>query len=236
MMERKKAMEEMEIIDLREYIEVIRKRFWIIVMITVIAVATSGIISYFVLEPVYEVSTTLMVGKAQNSEQMIEYSDVLLSQKLVKTYGEIGKSRAVAKEVIKNLNLDLTPAQFKGKISVNAVGDTEIIMIKVQDVNLRVAVSIANNLTTVFKKNVIKIMKVDNVQIIDEAEIPKGPIKPKPVLNMVIAGFVGIMVGLGITFLLEYLDNTIKTPYDVEKYLELPIIGTIPYVDEKAKG
>lgn len=151
-MERKKAMEEMEIIDLREYIEVIRKRFWIIVMITVIAVATSGIISYFVLEPVYEASTTLMVGKDQNSEQMIEYSDGLLSKKLVKTYSEIGKSRTVAKEVIKNLDLDLTPVQFKEKVSVNSVGDMEIIMIKVQDVNPRVAASIANNLATVLKR------------------------------------------------------------------------------------
>lgn len=79
-------------------------------------------------------------------------------------------------------------------------------------------------------------MKVDNVQIIYEAEIPKGPIKPKPVRNIIIAGFVGVMVGLGITFLLEYLDNTIKTLYDVEKYFKFHIIGTIPYVDEKAKG
>lgn len=229
-------MEEMETIDLREYFDVIRKRLWIIVIITGLAVITSGIISYFVLEPVYETATTLMVGKTKSSEQMVEYSDVLLSQKLVKTYGEIGKSRTVAKEVIKNLKLDITPDEFKGKISVNAVGDTEIIMIKVQDTNPTLAASIANNLATVFQKHVTKIMKVDNVQVIDQAETPKGPIKPRPMLNIIIAGFLGIMAGLGIILLLEYLDNTIKTPYDVEKYLELPVIGTIPLVDEKAKG
>ncbi|WZL73658.1 Wzz/FepE/Etk N-terminal domain-containing protein [Clostridiaceae bacterium 35-E11] len=229
-------MEEMETIDLREYIDVIRKRIWIIVLIAVIAVTTSGIISFFILEPVYETFTTMMVGKTKSQEQMIEYSDVLLSQKLVKTYGEIAKSRTVSKEVIQNLSLNMTAEQLKQKISVNPVGDTEIIMIKVQDTNPVLATKIANNVAVVFMKHVTNIMKVDNVQVIDKAEIPQGPIKPRPLLNILIAGFIGLMLGFGIVFLLEYLDNTIKTPNDVEKYLDLPIIGMIPMIDEKTTG
>lgn len=225
-------VEEMEVIDLREYVDIIRKRIWIILLITAIAVITSAVVSFFILDPVYETYTTMMVGKTKSQEAMIEYSDVLLSQKLVKTYGEIAKSTIVSKEVIRDLKLSLTPEELKQKIQVNSVRDTEIIMIKVQDTDPKLAKDIANDLAQVFKRHVIKIMKVDNVQVIDKAEVPKNPVKPRPHLNIMIAGVLGIMIGLGIVFLLEYLDNTIKTPYDVEKYLDLPIMGTIPMMDE----
>ena len=226
-------MEEMEVIDLREYMDVIRKRIWIIVLITAIAVITSAIISFYVLNPVYETYTTMMVGKTKSQETMIEYSDVLLSQKLVKTYSEIAKSRVVSREVINDLKLDMTPDELKNKVNVSSVRDTEIIMIKVQDTDPKIARNIANHVGKVFMKHVTKIMKVDNVQIIDRAETPKTPIKPRPQLNILIAGVLGIMISLGIVFLLEYLDNTIKTPQDVEKYLGLPIMGAIPMIDEE---
>ncbi|QZY57595.1 lipopolysaccharide biosynthesis protein [Crassaminicella profunda] len=225
-------MEEMEVIDLREYFDVIQKRKWIIFLITAIAVSTSAVVSFFILDPVYETYTTMMVGKTKSQETMIEYSDVLLSQKLVKTYGEIAKSRTVSKEVIKDLNLSFTPIELKEKIEINSVKDTEIIMIKVQDTDPLLARDIANDLAQVFKKHVTKIMKVDNVQVIDKAEIPKNPVKPRPQLNIAIAGALGIMISLGVVFLLEYLDNTIKTPADVEKYLGLPVMGTIPLLEE----
>ena len=226
-------MEEMDVIDLREYVEIIRKRIWIILLITAVTMTTSGIVSFFILDPIYETSATMIVGKTKNNEKSVEYQDVLLSQKLVKTYGEIAKSRTVSSEVIRNLSLQLTPEQLRSKVTVSPVGDTEIIMIKVQDNDPALATSIANNLAVVFMKHVVQIMKVDNVQVIDWAVTPIHPIKPRKGMNIAIAGVLGLMVGLGIVLLLEYLDNTIKTPYDVEKYLQLPIIGAIPATDEK---
>ena len=225
-------MEQIDEIDLREYIFIIRKRIWIILLITVVSVAASGLVSFYVLESVYETHTTMMVGKTKQ-EQMIEYNDVLLSQKLVKTYGEIARSRIVSKEVIENLNLEYTPEQLKNKVSVSPVKDTEIIMISVQDSDPAKAAEIANNVALVFIKHVVAIMNVDNVQVIDKAEIPQNAIKPREMLNMAIAGLLGLMLSFGIVFLLEYLDNTIKSPGDVEKYLELPTIGTIPEINEK---
>jgi len=226
-------MEEMDVIDLREYIEIIRKRIWIILLITAVALTTSAIVSFFILQPIYETSTTMMVGKTKANETSVEYQDVLLSQKLVKTYGEIAMSRTVSSEVIKNLKLQLTPEELKEKVAVSPVGDTEIIMIRVSDNDPAQAAQIANNLAEVFKRHVVQIMNVDNVQVIDPAVIPTKPIKPRIMLNIAIAGILGLMVGIAIVLLLEYLDNTIKTPHDVEKYLGLPIIGAIPELDDK---
>ena len=225
----------MEEISLREYFFILRKRLWLIVLLTVISVVISGVVSYYVLEPEYQTFTTLMVGKPkdyQNMDNKLEYNDLLLNQKLVSTYGEIVKTRLVTDEVIEKLNLNISDKEFREKVNVNLVKDTEIIKLEVTDKDPELAAKIANETALVFMKNVKEIMKIENIQVIDKAQIPESPIKPRPKLNMAIAGVLGLMIGIFLVFLLEYLDNTIKTPEDVEKYLDLPVIGTIPMVEE----
>ena len=225
----------MEEISLREYFFVLRKRLWLVILLTIVSVVVSGIVSYYVLEPEYQTFTTLIVGKPkdyQNVDNKLEYNELLLNQKLVSTYGEIVKTRAVTDEVIEKLNLDMGYKEFKEKVNVNLVKDTEIIKLEVTNRNPELAAKIANETALVFMKNIKEIMMVENVQVIDEAQIPESPIKPRPKLNMAIAGVLGFMIGIFLIFLLEYLDNTIKTPEDVERYLDLPIIGTIPMVEK----
>ncbi len=225
----------MEEISLREYFLIIRNRIGLIILLTVISVVTSGLVSFFVLKPEYQTFTTLIVGKPkdyQNVDNKLDYNDLLLNQKLVSTYGELVKTRAVADEVIENLGLDISYKDFREKVNVNLVKDTEIIKLEVVDTDPILAAEIANETAQVFMENVKDIMMVENVQVIDRAQVPDMPIKPRPKLNMAIAGVLGLMVGIFLVFLLEYLDNTIKTPDDVEKYLGLPVIGTIPLVED----
>lgn len=226
----------MEEISLREYFLILRKRMGLIILLMILSITTSGLVSYFVLEPEYQTFTTLIVGKPkdyQNVDNKLEYNDLLLNQKLVSTYGELVKTRIVADEVIKNLKLDMSYKEFREKVNVNLVKDTEIIKLEVMDTNPVLAAEIANETAQVFMENVKDIMMVENVQVIDEAQVPDIPIKPRPNLNMAIAGVLGLMVGIFLVFLLEYLDSTIKTPDDIERYLNLPVIGTIPMVEEK---
>ena len=93
-----------ETVDLREYFGIVKKRFWIVALITIIAVVVSGVISFFMLNPVYEAKSTLIVNTEKNEEtQMITGDQFSVTQKLAVTYGEIIKSRAVLEDVIKNL-------------------------------------------------------------------------------------------------------------------------------------
>lgn len=216
---------------LKEYLSIIWKRLWIIILITILATAASGLVSYYVLGPEYETYTTLMLSKPSNrvaSIEAIQYDDILLNQRLVSTYGEIVKSRLVSNEVISNLNLKSTPEQLEKKVKVTLVSDTEIIKIVVNDNNPELAAIIANEIAQVFKKNVVEIMKIENVQIIDKAEVPTTPVKPRPFLNMSIAGTLGMIIGMLLVFLIEYMDNTIRTASDVDKYLGFSVIGTVP--------
>lgn len=78
-----------------------------------------------------------------------------------------------------------------------------------------------------------EVRKVDNVQLLDEALPPKGAVSPKPILNIAIAFFLGLMVSVGIVFLMDYFDNTIKDEDELKELFGLPVIGNIPFIKEE---
>ena len=221
-----------ETIDLREYFAIIKKRFWIIGLISVIAMVISGVISFFVLSPVYEAKSTLIVNTEKNEDtQMITGDQFNVTQKLAVTYGEIIKSRTVLEDVIKNLKLDYEYENLTDNVTVSPVKDTQIISISVQDTNPKKARDIANEIPKVFEKEVKRITKANDIQVIDKAILPENPIKPNKMMNVLIAAVLGMMIGLFVVFLIEYLDNKLKTPQDIEKHLGLSVIGVIPNED-----
>ena len=222
-----------EKIELRQYWDVLRKRWMIVVALPLIAALTSGVISFFVIKPVYQASTTLIVGKkasesGQAAVQMLDNSVLQANQQLAKTYAMIAQSRTVEQNVITDLNLPLTVEGLDSMISINPVKTTEILEIQVTNTNSELAASIANTMAQEFSKAVIDIKKVDSVSIVDTAVIPDKPIKPSKTLNVLIAFVVGLMASVGLVFLLEYMDNTVKTSSDVEKLLGIPVLGIIP--------
>lgn len=224
----------MEEIDLRDLFGMLMKRWYIILISVLVCSAAAALISLFVLKPVYQSNTTLYIGKNLDGEKTdLAYNDVLLGSQLVKDYREIVKSRLVANEVIQELKLaDMSIDDFTAKLSVDLKNDTRVIQISAMDNNPEMAKSIANKVAEVFMVKVVDIMQVENVKVIDTAEAPEHPVKPNKKMNVAIGFILGLMVGFGIVFLIEYFDNTIKTVDDIKKYLDLPVIGTIPVFPE----
>lgn len=217
-----------EKVNLIEILLVIRKRLWAISIITIICVLASGFTSYYILEPEYQTYTTLIIVRPREYKQKIEYADVLLNKKLVTTYGEIIKSRVVADEFMYKLGLKFTDKELHKKIDVMLVKDTEIIKISVKDIDGKAAAQIANEIADVFIKYIVKIMKIKNIEIIDRAEVPLKSYKPKPLINMLLTSFLGIILGIFYAFIHEHFDNTIKISEDIDNNLGLPVIGIIP--------
>jgi capsular polysaccharide biosynthesis protein len=202
-------------------------------VLPLIAAVVSGAISFYVIKPVYQASTTLIVGKkaaesGQEAAQMLDNSVLLANQQLAKTYAMIAQSRTVEQNVLKDLNLPLSVEGLNNLISINSVKNTEILEIQVNYTDAQMAASIADTMAKEFSKTVIEVKKVDSVSIVDPAEIPDKPIKPKKITNIVIAFVVGLMASIGLAFLLEFMDNSIKTSSDVEKLLGIPVLGIIP--------
>lgn len=225
-------MEEEITLDLRDLIGVLRKRLGLIVSITLIATILSGIISFFVLKPVYEASTSIVIGKEKSSsDEIIRANDTIMYQKLIKTYAAIAMSHDVVNEAIEKYDLDMTSQEFLNMTTVGPQSDTQIMNIKIQNKDPKLAKKMVDALSYAFIKNAKRIYPDGSIGVIDTAKVPEKPIKPNKKLNVAIAFFLGLMISVGISFLLEYMDNTVKTQVDVEKYLDMPVLGIIPYHD-----
>jgi capsular polysaccharide biosynthesis protein len=222
-----------ETIDLREIFFILRKRIVLIVSVTLLAAIVSALLSYFVLTPVYQAETDLLVNKSQQTDKTdISQSDIQANLQLIDTYNVVIKSPRIMNIVASRIN-EQDVGSLIASVNVSAVKNSQVISITVDNPDKQRAVLIANTVANTFKEEVVKIMKVDNVQILSEAKVdPKaGPVKPKPSLNIAIAIVVGLMVSVGIAFLLEYLDNSIKNEQDVEKYLGMSVLGAVSTIE-----
>ena len=218
-----------ETIDLREYFFILKKKMWLIGLSAIICGLISGLVSFFVLKPVYEANTSLIVNKEVEDEttQMATTDDLNYVQKLAITYGEIIKSRTVITSTIEKLKLDTTYEELVGAVSVSNVADTQIIKISVQDNNPVIAAKICNTIPQIFTKELQRTVEVSGVKVIDKAIVPKNPIKPNKTMNLAIAMVLGVMASVFIIFLIEALDNKIKKPEDIQESIGIPVLGTV---------
>lgn len=216
--------------EILEILTLIKRKMWLIVIITVISTIISALISIFFLTPSYQADISLYVSKqAGNIESSVVYSDIMVSTQLVKDYREFAKSRLVTSTVIERMNLGkITATQMAKKIGVHLKNDTRIIQITVEDTSPYMARDIANKVGDVFQEKVIELMDVQNVQIIDRAQTPQNPFKPNIRLNIAIATFVGLMISILLALSLEYFNNKINTSDDIKKMFDIPVIGSIP--------
>lgn len=217
-----------ETIDLRELLATIKKRFWIVILTTVIAVGISVVMTNRTKVQLYQAKTTMIVNIETYENQSVLTSDqISAGQKLAVLYGEIIKSRSVLQPVIEKLNLEMTPQQLAWMISVYQVNDTHIMNLSVTDTDPDRAKAIANTIPGVFTEEVKRTIKANGVEVLDPS-LGGYPIVSNSSNKVLIAGVIGVMIGLFIIFLIEFLDNKVKTPQDMEKYFNIPVLGVIP--------
>ncbi|MFJ8067879.1 YveK family protein [Peribacillus sp. NPDC096447] len=222
-----------ETISIKDIFKTLKKRWKLIMLLTLIAALISGTISYFLLTPVYQSSTQILVNQKQ-SENQLDSIQIRSNIDMINTYSVIVKSPAILEKVIDELELEQSVDQLSEKITINSQENSQVFSLTVQDSNPSKAVEIANTVSETFQKEIKNIMNVDNVSVLAKAEIKENPtpVKPNPLLNIAIAVVVGLMAGIGLAFLLEYMDNTIKDEDDIERLLELPILGSIQKITQ----
>ncbi len=224
-------MEE-QVISIEEIFEALKKRWKMIALITILATVISGVLSFFVIDPVYESSTKVFIGKEENSEESYNSNDIQMYQKLLKTYAEAIKTRDLIDAAIKQSKYDLTVGQVSSGLTVTPVTDTQILQIKYQSKDAKEAEVVLKSISNEFIKISKELVPNGNVRVIEAVEMPENPISPNKKMNIAIAFLLGLMVSVGLVFLLEYMDNTYKTKEQLEKELEIPVLGIIPTIDE----
>lgn len=201
-----------EPISLIECIQIIRKRIAILLVLPLTTVLGSLLLSLLVLPPVYEASVTLMVGQRD----------------LVKTYEEVARDRQILAGTIKLLNMGVQVDELKKQVKIEAIKDSEIIKIRVENSDPELAKNIANTIATLFIARVGTLNNAADVTVVEPAVRQEKPVRPKILLNFSITGVLSVSVALALIFFLERLDDTVKTNQDVEQVLALPLLGSIP--------
>ena len=223
-------MEE-QVISISEIIDAVKKRWKIIALTTVLATVVSGIFSFFIISPTYEASTKVFIGKEESSMESYNYNDITMYQKLLKTYSELIKTKDLINRAITNSKYELKVEEVLNDVSVTTVADTQMIQISYRSTSPNIAKNMLENITNEFIATAQELVPNGNVRVLETVELPEEPVAPNKKMNIAIAFILGMMVGFGIVFLLEYLDNTYKNKEQLEKDLDIPVLGVIPMSD-----
>ena len=226
-----------EAISLQDLFKTLRKRLGFIVLLTILAVTIAAVLSFVVMTPVYQTSTEILVNQSPSETGQLTNQNIQTDLQLINTYSGIIRSPVILDQVVEQLNLDMTTDQLTDKITVSNAEQSQIVNIAVQDEDPAVAVEIANTTATVFENDIQELMNVDNVRILSPAVLKENqaPVSPNPTLNIAIAAVVGLLLGVGLAFLLEYLDTTIKDQQDIEDILAIPLLGVISPIGGKVE-
>lgn len=294
---------------LKNYISLVWHWAWLIILGVLVAAIAAFVVSKNTT-PIYQSSSRLLIDQAPGASSGNDYTQILVEERLAQTYVELLNTDPVLQETIDQLGLPFTTGQLKGRISVSAPQETQIIIIRVEDNDPSRAALIANTLGDVFithnqtreslryaepianwesrlhtisdkieaieteinaigeavtaeeratlsrletNLNEAQIQYTDifnnlntlqieqakessNLIQIEEAKASNGPIRPRTFTNVLLAAAVGGMIAVGIIFLIEYLDDTIKTPEQVLEDTDLTTLGAIAIIkqaDEK---
>ena len=218
----------MEEIDLKEMFNM----FWSkkIQMIIIILIFLIGGIIYT------SESTTLVLASSEDTENNINTTitatDITINSKLVSTYSELVKSKNILREVITNLGISIDEDALRKNVKVSSVKNTELIEITVEDENSAVAAKIANEIARVFTEKVKEIYNINNVQIVDEAEISSTPSNINHIKNSIMSVGIGLVVAVIYVIIASMLDTTIKTSEDIEANFNIPVLASIPMIEK----
>lgn len=230
----------MEPMELRQYGRIVWKRWWLVAGLVLIACSIAAWYSFYLVKPVYEATTKLIVNKsdpeAGNVHQEINVSQISANILLINTYKEIIRSAAVMDKVVESYpEMNLTSEQLVNKVKVNSFKDAQIMILSVLDPDYERAMMIVNAVTDVFRESVREIMHVDNVTVLEYARPMAYPrmIATNPVLNLFVAFVFSFIVSVFICFFVEYLDDTVKDPDDISKLLNLPTLTIVTQITKQ---
>ncbi|MFP7171626.1 Wzz/FepE/Etk N-terminal domain-containing protein [Terribacillus sp. FSL K6-0262] len=223
-----------ETISLKEIFAVLRKRMLMILSLIIAFAAIALLVSYFLITPTYKASSSIVVNQEENVDVSALNNAIQSNISLINTYKIVMTSPVILDEVAKEMNLSLSSSELAEKLEVTSEADTQIITVTATDTDQAEAAELANTTVTVFQNEIPELMNLENVKPLSLAETVEdpSPASPNILLNTAIALVLGAMVGIGLAFLLEYLDNTVKTEADIEKRIGVPVIGVISHMTE----
>lgn len=223
-------------IDVRSLFATILNRLFVIILIGILVGGVAFVYTKFFISPQYVATTKVYILSKQDPDQKtLTTSDIAFASYLAKDYETLLTTRPVLQEVKKELNLDMSTDALEKMITVNVETDTRIMEISVTNTDPKLAKKIADKVREVANERLKVIMDdLEPVRSVDEAELPTTPASPNVKRNTMMGFIAGFGISLLVVIILFILDDTIKTPDDIEKRLGVSVLAAIPLKSEES--
>jgi capsular exopolysaccharide synthesis family protein len=228
-------------VDFKELLRMAQRRWLTIVVFFLLSLIGAGALTYSQV-PQYQSTARVFISTDTSGGSVAALNASLFTAQRVKSYAELATSRELMQRVISRLNLNLTPSQLASKITSEVSLDTVIIVLTVTDSSADVAQEIAKAESEVLTAYLAELETPDGgdasptkATVVDPASYNPNQVSPKPVLNLVLGGFIGLLLGFGVAILRELLDNTVSSAEDVEESIDAPVLASIAYESDVPK-
>lgn len=230
-----------EIIKLEDILRVLKKSWKLIAIITIVCTLIAGIIGYFIIQPKYKATVKVFIGKqvaSMNNEQVnvgYDNSEVNMYQNLMGTYAQIITTTNTVGNALKQIGLEASMKNVNSvmkELDVEPGKNTQILTLSYTSTDKAEVVPVINSITNVFVKQSKVLIPNGSVHVIESAVQPTYPVSPNKPLYIIIGFIIGLVVSVGLAFLFDFLDNTVKTTNELEELLGYPVIGAIPDIKE----
>lgn len=221
-------------IDLLEIVFLIRKRIWIILAAAIIFGTVTGVFTRYFVEELYSSTSKLYI--LSSSTSITSLADIQVGTSLTKDYIQLVQGRPMVEEVIDNLNLNRTYEEVLSQMTFSNPTDTRILVITAKDPDPVLAKDIVDEFAVVARTNIASIMKIEEPSVTEWGYISEKPVSPNLLKNVLIGALLGVFLTVVVVVLLYMIDDTVKSSDDIEKYLKLNTLTSIPLLEDEEKS
>ncbi|MFD4703677.1 YveK family protein [Gottfriedia sp. NPDC058432] len=205
--------------NIKKLYAIIKKRIWILIVSISLFFALGGIYTVYLTTPLYSTSSKLIVNAK--------------TPDLMNTLLVMVKEPSLLEYVIEQMNLNITSDDLSKEITVESVNGSSVVKITVVDSNPDLAAEIANTTADVFMNQMPNILGFKDIKLLSRAEVNNIPINENYSKYSIYGLLVGLAVGIGLVFLLDSLDDTVRSEQNVEELLGIPVLGTVSKMRKK---
>ena len=209
-----------ESIEIKRILDILRSKKILVAFILITFIVLGSLYSYYYVVPKYKsTSTLLLIPNTISEDKTVTNLELLINSELINTYSNIAKNPKVLRQTIDNLGLDMSEKQLLNNMEVNILDNTYIIEISVSNTDPQKAMEITKELSNVFLNEIKEIYSLNNIGIVDEAELPKQPYNINHIKNIILFLTMGMIASFACVIIIYIFDNTLKQEEDVENYI-----------------
>ena len=223
----------MENKSFNEVFTILKQHLFLIAFLGLTGLCVAAVYTFFSVSPTYSATTQMLVNHRSEENNSIQLEDINTNVQMINTYMDIIKGPVILEEVKKNMESDYSVGQLASMIAINANTNSQVFSLTITATNPTEASDIANEIAATFQMNIGEIMNVENVTVISKANPNFNPVTPNTPLNLLLGLLEGIMLGIGTSFIVTFMDTTLKNSQFVSQKIGWVDLGNISEIKQE---